>query len=100
MMKRLGFGVTAILLFGLFSRASSDPPKPPPQGQPKPPAASATAGAEQPVSPEEKRKRKEWNDSMLRKPVPKKGCFNAAYPSLEWKEVACVAPPPPNIRFN
>jgi hypothetical protein len=45
------------------------------------------------MSPEEKKKRKDWNDSMLRKPAPKKGCFSAAYPSTEWKEVPCVKAP-------
>src|SRR6266852_3046932 len=101
MMKMLRFRLTAMLLFGLFyTHPSSDAQTPPPQGQPKAPAASATAGAEEQLSPEEKKKRKDWNESMLRKPVPKKGCFNAAYPTLEWREVPCVAPPPKNVRFN
>jgi len=37
--------------------------------------------------------RKDWNDGMLRKPAPKKGCFTADYPSTEWKEVRCVKAP-------
>src|SRR5439155_1472794 len=47
----------------------------------------------QQLSPEEKQKQKDWRDSMLRKPVPKNGCFNAAYPETEWQEVPCVAAP-------
>ncbi|MGH8215951.1 MAG: hypothetical protein ACREPZ_09700, partial [Rhodanobacteraceae bacterium] len=45
------------------------------------------------LSPDEKKKRKDWKDSMLRKPGPSNGCFNAAYPSKEWKEVPCVKAP-------
>ena len=91
-MKMLRSGVTATLLFGLLyalapSAASQAPPK-------KPTAtAAAAAAAEEQVSPEEATKRKDWKDSMLRKAAPQKGCFNAAYPSTEWKEVACVKAP-------
>ena len=100
-MNMLRFGAIAVLLFGLFyTYTAVAAPKMPPQALSVLPAASAAGGTEEQISPEERRKRKEWNDSMLRKPVPKKGCFNAAYPSLEWREVACVAPPPPNVRFN
>jgi len=92
MMKMLRSGVTAMLLFGLLcADASSGAPKAPPQAPPK--KATAAAAAEEQVSPEEKKKRTDWKDSMLRKAAPKKGCFNAAYPSTEWKEVACVKAP-------
>src|SRR5260370_1773540 len=95
MMKMLRFRLTAMLLFGLFyTHPSSDAQTPPPQGQPKAPAASATAAAEEQLSPEEKKKRKDWNESMLHKPVPKKGCFNAAVPTLEWREGSGRRPPP------
>jgi hypothetical protein len=30
---------------------------------------------------------------MIRKPAPKKGCFEAVYPSTEWNEVPCVKAP-------
>jgi uncharacterized repeat protein (TIGR03803 family) len=30
---------------------------------------------------------------MSRAPLPKKGCFKASYPSTEWQEVPCAAPP-------
>jgi hypothetical protein len=45
------------------------------------------------VSPEEAKQHKDWNESMLKKPAPKQGCFKADYPSTDWKEVKCVAPP-------
>lgn len=45
------------------------------------------------MSIEEKKKRHDWKDSMVRKAAPKKGRFNAAYPSTEWKEVPCVKAP-------
>ncbi|TAM82476.1 MAG: hypothetical protein EPN47_07365 [Acidobacteria bacterium] len=89
-------------LFPFYVASAQPQEKPPAQKQS---STKAKAGATSPpktgqVSAEENRKRKEWHDSMLRKPVPKKGCFHATYPSLEWQEVACVAPPPPNVRFN
>lgn len=104
-MKMLRFKVMAMLLFGLFyTHASSDAQGLPPRGQAKAarsaPATSAAAGAEEQLSPEEKQKRKDWHESMLSKAVPKKGCFNATYPTLEWREVQCVAPPPKKVRFN
>jgi hypothetical protein len=93
-MKMLHFRVAAMLLFGLSSiYTSSDAAKAAPQTPPKTPAAKASAAAQEEVSPEEKQRRKDWNDSMLRKAAPKKGCFNAVYPSTEWKEVTCVKAP-------
>src|SRR5271165_5528268 len=87
-------GVTATLLFGLlYALAPLAAPQTPPKASPKKPTATATAAAEEQVSPEEKKKRKDWNDSMLRKAAPKQGCFKATYPSADWKEVKCVAPP-------
>src|SRR6185436_12246205 len=35
----------------------------------------------------------QWQKEMDKVPLPKKGCFTAEYPTLEWKEVACVTPP-------
>src|SRR5256885_5082160 len=90
MVKMLRLRVTTALLFGLFYALA---PSAEPQTAPKKPAATAPAPAEEQVSPEEKKKRKDWGDQMLRKPAPKKGCFDAAYPSTEWKEVPCVKAP-------
>ena len=94
MRNMLRSAVTATLLFGmLYALAQSAAPQAPPKASPKKPAATAPAAAEEQVSPEEKKKRKDWGDQMLRKPAPKKGCFDAAYPSTEWKEVPCVKAP-------
>ncbi len=41
-------------------------------------------------SPEE---RDAWRDSMAQTALPKQGCFQASYPSKEWREVPCVATP-------
>jgi hypothetical protein len=84
---------SAVLIGILYSLPSFAAPKEPPKPPPKAPGAAGATAAEEQVSPEEKKKRKDWKDTMLRKPAPKKGCFNAAYPSTEWKEVPCVKAP-------
>ena len=89
---------TATLLFGLsFSPASSAQPKAPETpGAPKsaqPAAAATPPPVTEQISPEEIKRRQDWNKSMMQKPVPKKGCFNAAYPKTEWQEVPCVKAP-------
>jgi len=76
-MKTLSSGVVAALLSVILHS----------------PAFAQTPPAPEKVSPEEATKRKDWNDSMLRKTSPKKGCFRADYPSTDWKEVACVPAP-------
>jgi hypothetical protein len=50
--------------------------------------------ANQQLSPEEAQRRKDWEKGMHLKPVPKQGCFQAAYPKTDWEEVPCVAAPP------
>src|SRR6266566_5605234 len=93
-MNVLRFVSAATLLFGLlFTQASVGAPKVPPQERPKTPAASATAGSEEQISSEERQRRKLWNDGMLRKTAPRKGCFKADYPATEWREVTCVKAP-------
>jgi len=92
-MRMLRSRVTAIALLWLsFTCASPGEAKALPQVPPKTPAAGAAAAGEQ-LSPEEKQRRKDWNDSMLRKPAPRKGCFKANYPATEWTEVPCVKAP-------
>jgi hypothetical protein len=48
--------------------------------------------------------RSDWRRTMSQKPVPNTGCFEAAHPSTEWKEVPCGKPPPypypPSIRSS
>ncbi|MGD0014541.1 MAG: Ig-like domain-containing protein [Bryobacteraceae bacterium] len=39
--------------------------------------------------------REAWRASMSRRPLPRKGCFRASYPSTEWKEVPCSTAKPP-----
>jgi len=45
------------------------------------------------LSPEERQKREEWQKSMSQVPLPKKGCFRAVYPSIEWQETPCTTGP-------
>ena len=37
--------------------------------------------------------REAWHESMVRTPLPGKGCFKASYPSTDWQEVPCTTPP-------
>jgi hypothetical protein len=46
-------------------------------------------------SKEEAAKREAWRKVITRVRFPKPGCFNASYPSTEWKEVPCSTKPPP-----
>ena len=61
--------------------AAAESPKP----SPKASATSARAAREE-------RARKEWQKEIAKVPVPKKGCFTAAYPDKKWKEVPCGPP--------
>jgi hypothetical protein len=45
-------------------------------------------------SPEEQQKREEWQRSLSQVPLPKGGCFTAAYPSMQWQEAPCTTTPP------
>jgi hypothetical protein len=93
--KILRSAFTATLLIGLLSsHASLAQPKDPPKAPQKPGAAAdAPAAANEKVTPEEAKKRQDWRDQMLKKPAPKKGCFNAAYPKTDWQEVPCGTAP-------
>jgi hypothetical protein len=98
-MKALRSTSTAALLLGLLtSHASLAQPQGPPKAPQKPgTAAEASPAANEKVTPEEAKKRRDWAVAMHRKGAPKKGCFTATYPGAEWKEVQCVAVP--NIPF-
>lgn len=37
--------------------------------------------------------RESWRKTVLRVPLPKKGCFAATYPETQWHEVTCKTPP-------
>ena len=54
--------------------------------------ATPTIQRSPPVSAEA-RKREEWRASIKHVPLPKNGCFTAAYPATNWKEVACGKAP-------
>jgi hypothetical protein len=43
---------------------------------------------------EQARLLKAWHISMMQIPLPKKGCFEASYPSKEWREVPSTKVPP------
>jgi len=93
-MKILRFGSMGTLLIGLLCfHAPSAAPQTPPPGSPPKAGGDAPAVAVEQMSPEEAKKRKDWNESMLKKKAPKEGCFNAAYPQTDWQEVPCVAAP-------
>jgi len=57
------------------------------------PKSSAPKAATKKPSAEELKRRQEWSKSMEQVPLPKKGCFEAAYPKKEWKEVPCKKAP-------
>ena len=84
-MKKLRLGSTGTIMSALFCAHASF------AAAPQPPQASAAANEQ--VSPEEAKHRKDWNDSMVKKAAPKKGCFSATYPKTEWQEVPCVKAP-------
>src|SRR5262245_14744433 len=84
---------SAILVFALLvgvmsalssSRATAASPE-----TPAPTQAGASAAAAAQPSSDEAARRKAWSEEMSRRPLPKKGCFNAKYPSPEWQEVPC-----------
>jgi hypothetical protein len=87
--RAFGLVVAAGLVSGFLSVTAS-------AQQPKEPAAAAPSSQPtaqpQALSPEEQQKREEWQRSMSQIPMPKKGCFNSSYPSLEWHEVPCGQP--------
>lgn len=94
--KTLRILTTAIFLAGLLSSCSAPPEGTTTSGtatSTKPTDAATPAPESVQTSLEEAKKRRDWGDQMLRKPAPKKGCFDAAYPSTEWKEAPCVKAP-------
>jgi hypothetical protein len=81
-------GSTLILSLLPSVQGHSQPPTAPTE-QPPPMAALKTMTPHLP-----QKERDDWRRTMSQKPVPKIGCFEAAHPSTEWKEVPCVQPPP------
>jgi hypothetical protein len=60
--------------------------------------AGAGLGGAQEATQAKSAERETWRKAMVRTPLPKKGCFHASYPEKEWREVACVTPPPQPFR--
>jgi hypothetical protein len=98
-MKTLRSASAATLVLGLMSSLGShaQPQNPPAATQKPGAAADAAAAASEKVTPEEAKTRRDWAVALHSKGAPKKGCFTAAYPAAEWREVQCV--PAPNIPF-
>jgi hypothetical protein len=64
-------------------------------------SACAACSHPAPGKPSTEMSEQNWRVQIVQVPLPKKkGCFTATHPSLQWQEVACVAPPPPNVRFT
>ncbi|QUP53622.1 hypothetical protein GO998_07515 [Ralstonia syzygii] len=53
---------------------------------------STKASATSRRSAREEKALEAWRKEIAKVPVPKKGCFTAAYPSRQWKEVPCGPP--------
>src|SRR5271169_3257470 len=78
------------VLAGLLSPvAASAQTGTPPSARPAP-GPTASQAATQPPSAAELGA---WRTKLLEVPKPKKGCFTAAFPSTEWKEMPCTTPP-------
>jgi hypothetical protein len=56
--------------------------------------APATTNTLATNSTEQARLLEAWRESMAQIPLPKKGCFEASYPSKEWREVPSAKAPP------
>lgn len=60
------------------------------EDKPYPESGSIT---KQPPALKEPVELESWRKTILKTPRPKKGCFTAAYPEKQWREVACETPP-------
>ena len=81
----LSVSVTASVALGVLSSLVGAAPPETPK-----PAFSATTN----TKPEIARTHAAWRTSLLRLPQPKPGCYTSSFPRVEWKPVACGAPPP------
>jgi hypothetical protein len=78
-----GMIVVAMLLIGVWSSCAMA------QSRERPPAGPPNEAAEKPAGGPS---REAWRNEMARIPLPKKGCFKASYPALQWQEVPCTPP--------
>jgi hypothetical protein len=58
--------------------------------QKNPPAATEPGTSTTPTQDEQAGKREAWRKTMVRIESPKAGCYQASYPSTEWREVPCT----------
>jgi hypothetical protein len=80
----------ALMLLANPASASAETKPQPAEATPQPAAATNII----PLLPAEEFKRQEeWRNAITTKPQPKKGCFTAKFPSLEWQEIPCVNGP-------
>jgi hypothetical protein len=57
-------------------------------------AAFAQASPESSTSPAPVSSLDHWRHTMVKTPLPGKGCFTTSYPDTEWHQVPCVTAPP------
>ena len=57
------------------------------------PEGKPTADTQDSVDQAAVHAREEWRKSMVKKALPKEGCYQATEPSGEWTEVPCATPP-------
>jgi hypothetical protein len=81
----LGIMAAASLLCALSSSRAT-------AAEPETPAAKDGRAAAIVVQPTAAQ-RDAWRASMAKVPVPKQGCFTAAYPKTEWQEIPCTKAP-------
>ncbi len=79
----------SMCMAGIAQQAGPTPPAA--KASPPPPATTATP---EPKSAEQTRLLEAWRSSMAKVPLPKKGTFEATYPSKEWRAVPSVKAPP------
>ncbi len=93
--RMLGIIAAAVILAGLAdSSALSAEPGAIANEKKTVPAADRPAPAPPAKSPDAGTLGREaWRALMARTPRPKKGCFTAAYPDTQWKEVPCTTAP-------
>jgi hypothetical protein len=90
--------VLAVLLAGLLSSpAASGQNKPSPFGVVPQLVSQQVAPQKGNAQTPSVRDREDFQNSMMRNPPTRKGCFTAQYPAKAWKEVQCVTTPP--LRF-
>ncbi len=89
-MRILGITLAACIISGSLPLvvALAQQATPPPAQRP----AAAPAAQDQPTRTTVTPSRQQWGAAIARRPLPKKGCFTASYPEIEWKEVACARP--------